>query len=102
MLFCHFERSREPFCENAFWYFCKSTQKRILLFFFLDEKEPKSQDETPTPIFFGAHSAGTPEKIVHAKSWLFAKKVHSTFSLRSALHRSFTSPRHTTKFFLIS
>jgi hypothetical protein len=34
------------------------------MFFFLDEKEPKNQERTPTPIFFGAHSARIPEKIV--------------------------------------
>jgi hypothetical protein len=44
--------------------FAKSIQKLILMFFFLDEKEPKNQERTPTPIFFGTHSAKTPEKIV--------------------------------------
>jgi hypothetical protein len=35
----------------------------LLLFFFLDEKETKNQERTPTPIFFRAHSARTPEKV---------------------------------------
>ncbi|MES2515019.1 MAG: hypothetical protein V4580_12785, partial [Bacteroidota bacterium] len=40
--------------------------KAVFVFFsFLIKKRNKrNQERTPTPIFFGAHSAGTPEKIV--------------------------------------
>jgi hypothetical protein len=44
--------------------FSKVSKGAFSFLFFLDkEMKQKNQERTPTPIFFGAHSAGTREKL---------------------------------------